>query len=107
MLAERYLRRRFQAGKAEGKAEGLKEGEERGKAEAWEAWQAWNQRRLAAEKEDLPFNEPPGTNAASMQRRKACHLTNPLRNRITASKSTCQTKNEMLAERYLRRRSRS
>lgn len=59
MLVERYLRRRFQAGKAEGKAEGLKEGEERGKAEAWEAWQAWNQRRLAAEKEDLPFNEPP------------------------------------------------
>jgi flagellar biosynthesis/type III secretory pathway protein FliH len=35
MLVERYLRKRYQAGKAEG----LKEGEERGKAEAWEAWQ--------------------------------------------------------------------
>ena len=55
MLAERYLRKRYEAGKAEG----LKEGEERGVAQAWEAWEAWNQRRLAAEKADHPFNEPP------------------------------------------------
>ena len=53
MLAERYLRRRYEAG--------LKAGEEKGKAEAWEAWEAWNQRRLAAEAASQPFNEPPPT----------------------------------------------
>ena len=47
MLAERYLRRRYEAG--------LKAGE----AQAWEAWEAWNQRRIDAEKADQPFNEPP------------------------------------------------
>ena len=51
MLAERYLRRRFQAGKAEGKEEGL--------TEAWKVWEEWNQRRVAAEQEGRPFNEPP------------------------------------------------
>ncbi len=51
MLAERYLRKRYEAG--------LKAGEEKGKAEAWEAWEAWNQRRLAAEAASQPFNEPP------------------------------------------------
>ena len=55
MLAERYLRKRYEAG--------LKEGAEKGKAEglteAWQVWQAWNQRRLTAEKADHPFNEPP------------------------------------------------
>ena len=55
MLAERYLRRRYEAGRAEGKAEGKEEG----RTEAWEAWEAWNQRRLAAEKAGQPFNEPP------------------------------------------------
>ena len=55
MLAERYLRRRYEAGKAEG----LKEGEERGVAQAWEVWQDWNQRRLAAEAASEQFNEPP------------------------------------------------
>ncbi len=63
MLAERYLRRRYEAGlkagEERGKAEGLKEGEERGVAQAWEVWQDWNLRRLAAEKEGHPFNEPP------------------------------------------------
>ena len=55
MLVEKYLRRRYRAGKAEG----LKEGEEMGRAEAWHVWQAWNQRRLDAEKEGRPFTEPP------------------------------------------------
>ena len=55
MLAERYLRRRYEAGRAEGKAEGKEEG----RTEAWQAWESWNQRRLAAEKEGRPFNEPP------------------------------------------------
>ena len=51
MLAERYLRKRYEAG--------LKAGEEKGKAEAWEAWEKWNQRRLAAESAGEQFNEPP------------------------------------------------
>ncbi len=51
MLVEKYLRRRYQAGKAEGKAEG--------RSEAWHEWQAWNQRRLENEKEGRPFTEPP------------------------------------------------
>ena len=59
MLAERYLRRRYEAGlkagQEKGKAEGLKEGE----AQAWRVWEEWNQRRLAAEKEGRPFHEPP------------------------------------------------
>ena len=55
MLAERYLRKRYEAGKAEG----LKEGEERGVAQAWEVWQDWNERRLTAEAAGAQFNEPP------------------------------------------------
>ena len=55
MLAERYLRKRYEAGKAEGKVEGKAEG----RTEAWQVWRDWNQRRIAAEKADQPFNEPP------------------------------------------------
>ena len=47
MLSERYLKRRFE--------EGLKEGRE----EASRAWEEWNQRRIAAEKAGVEFNEPP------------------------------------------------
>ena len=57
MLAENYLRKRYEAG--------LKEGAEKGKAEglteAWQAWEAWNQRRMDAENAGQPFNEPPPT----------------------------------------------
>lgn len=47
MLAERYLRRRFQ------------EGEQKGRREMAEEWQAWNERRLEAERRGEDFNEPP------------------------------------------------
>ena len=47
MLAERYLKKRYEAGKAVGQTE------------AWQAWEAWNQRRMDAEKAGQPFNEPP------------------------------------------------
>jgi hypothetical protein len=59
MLAERYLRKRYEAGRAEGLKEGEERGVAKGEAQAWEAWEAWNQRRLAAEKAGQPFNEPP------------------------------------------------
>ena len=47
MLAERYLRRRYREGKAEGRDE------------VWQEWHDWNERRVAAEKEGLPFDESP------------------------------------------------
>ena len=59
MLAERYLRRRYEAGLKEGAEKGKAEGKVEGRTEAWEAWEAWNQRRLAAEAAGHPFNEPP------------------------------------------------
>jgi uncharacterized membrane protein len=43
MLAERYLRRRF----------------EKGKEEERKRWMEWNKRRLEAEAEGKPFDEPP------------------------------------------------
>jgi hypothetical protein len=47
MLAERYLRRRFQEGKQEGRRE------------VSEKVRAWNERRLEAERRSEEFNEPP------------------------------------------------
>ena len=43
ILAERYSKRQFQAGKAEGMAE----------------WAGWFRRRMQAEAEGRPFDEPP------------------------------------------------
>ena len=34
-------------------------GRSQGIAEEWEKWQDWNRRRLEAEAEGRPFNEPP------------------------------------------------
>ena len=55
MLAERYLRRRFQ----EGKEEGLEEGKQEGRRELSEKVRAWNERRLEAERLGKKFNEAP------------------------------------------------
>lgn len=53
MLAERYLQRRYEAGKADEAAR----------------WRAWNARRLEAEREGRPFDEPPpGEDAAPRNR---------------------------------------
>ena len=40
-------------------AEAENRGRSQGIDEAWEKWQGWNQRRLEAEAEGRPFNEPP------------------------------------------------
>ena len=69
MLAERYLKRRYEAGKAEGKTEGeakgRDEGEAKGRADEAARWRAWNARRIEAEREGRPFDEPPpGEDAA-------------------------------------------
>ena len=63
MLAERYLKRRYQTGKEEGRAEGREEGREEGieigLEKANREWYAWNQRRMDAEQAGEAFNEPP------------------------------------------------
>ena len=51
IFAERYRQRRFREGRQEGRQEGSKE--------AHQAWEAWNERRLQAEANGEPFNEPP------------------------------------------------
>ena len=40
----------------------VKAHEARGRSEMYEEWDAWNRRRLAAEAEGLPFDEPSPTN---------------------------------------------
>ena len=47
MLSERYLRKRYMQGRVEGSADTQKK------------WEAWNSRRMAAEAEGRPFDEPP------------------------------------------------
>ena len=55
MVAERYLERRFQEGKAEGEETGQAIGEKK----AHKRWEAWNRRRLEAEARNETFTEPP------------------------------------------------
>ena len=43
----------------EGRTEGRAEGEATGIAKNYELWEAWNNRRLEAEDQNLPFDEPP------------------------------------------------
>ena len=50
MLAERYLKKRYEVGKEEGTMQ------ERARAKA--RFDAWNKRRLEAESEGKPFDEP-------------------------------------------------
>ena len=45
--------------RTEGMAEGRTEGEAAGIAKNYELWAAWNNRRLEAEAQNLPFDEPP------------------------------------------------
>ena len=69
MLAERYLRRRFEEGKEEGREEGKELGRELGKEEGKELGlrrgrryaeklQIWNNERLEAAEKGEPFDKP-------------------------------------------------
>ena len=58
MLAERYLRRRFQEGKEEGLEEGREEGQREERHKMKVRLEAWNRRRKDAEKQGMPFDEP-------------------------------------------------
>ena len=46
-------------GRSEGRAEGRSEGEAIGVGQMHAKWSAWNQRRLEAERNGEPFDEPP------------------------------------------------
>ena len=59
ILGERYLRKRFESGRAVGLQEGLQEGREEGREETMTEWVTWNGRRLEAERRGEPFDEPP------------------------------------------------
>ena len=61
MLAEPYLRRRFQKGKAEGIEEGIQQGraEERARSQRYVSrLRAWTESRIKAAEEGVPFDEP-------------------------------------------------
>ena len=67
-IVERYqnrLKQREAEGEARGEARGEAKGEARGEARANERWEAWNRRRLEAEANGQPFDDPPpsGQNA--------------------------------------------
>ena len=63
MVAERYLQRRYNEGEEAGRAAGVKEGRaegvKEGRKSTQQLWEAWNRRRLEAEANNEPFNEPP------------------------------------------------
>ena len=60
LLSERYLKKRFNEGKAEGLEEGREEGIAEGKLEMWQAYmRAWEKRRDEAKERGLEFTEPP------------------------------------------------
>ena len=45
--------------RAEGREQGREQGRELGRTQANAAWHDWNERRIRAETEDTPFDEPP------------------------------------------------
>ena len=53
--------RRAKEERAQGRAQGLAEG----RAELQSRWEAWNSRRMEAEKNNIPFDEPPPSLANS------------------------------------------
>ena len=63
MLAESFLKRRYEAGlqegRAEGRDEGLDEGLRAGRRETQQRWEDWNRRRMQAEARGERFEEPP------------------------------------------------
>ena len=54
-----WLEKRRRKARAEGEARGIALGEAKGRAELAAEITAWNDRRLAAEANNQPFDEPP------------------------------------------------
>ncbi len=46
-------------GRVEGEAVGRAEGQAIGRTETYQLWSSWNIRRMEAERQNLPFDEPP------------------------------------------------
>ena len=59
LLIPRRIKELKDQGREEGRKEGREEGREEGRKDANRRWMAWNQRRMAAERDGLPFDEPP------------------------------------------------
>ena len=63
MLAESFLKRRYEAGLQDGRKEGREvgrdEGIQAGRRENQQRWEEWNRRRMAAEARGEQFAEPP------------------------------------------------
>ena len=58
-LTDKFLKPRIEKRRAEAHAEGLAEGLAEGRAEERREWTDWNRRRLEAEANGAPFDEPP------------------------------------------------
>ena len=64
VITAEYFRNKFikpiiEQHKEEGRAEGRAEGLTEGLTEMYQKWTDWNNRRMEAEREGLPFDEPP------------------------------------------------
>ena len=58
-LYQRRLEEAIEQVKIEARTEGRTEGEAAGIAKSYQLWTAWNDRRIEAEEQNLPFDEPP------------------------------------------------
>ena len=59
VIVEYLIVDRYKQGKSEGIREGIKEGIREGAKGERSKWQAWYERQQAAQREGLPFDEPP------------------------------------------------
>ena len=58
-VIERRISEWMDKGRDEGRVEGRVEGVAEGRAEERAEWSAWNSRRMEAERNGAPFDEPP------------------------------------------------
>ena len=59
LIGGKVIERRISEWKNAGRAEGVDEGVVKGRAEKDAEWSDWNNRRLEAERDGVPFDEPP------------------------------------------------
>ena len=62
MVFAHFIRQRHrEEGRTEGREQGREHGLQRGEATRQKLWEEWNGRRLLAEQNGQPFDEPPPT----------------------------------------------
>ena len=68
MIAADYFRRKYleplkerqrEEGRKQGRKQGREEGREEGREQIQRLWEEWNERRMKAEADGVPFDEPP------------------------------------------------